>query len=140
MLILGSDLSQELALEQATKRMELFGRAAELRLEKAMRSATDAQAKFTEAYRAKTVDAAGVLHELEAEEARLAALTAGHERADVEKQLAARRADLKTVTTFDQELGALAGFDVALETVKVRRAAAEEAARKAEAPSFSPSP
>ena len=124
---------QRLGAEQATKRMELFGRAAELRLEKAMRSATDAQAKFTEAYRAKTVDAAGVLHELETEEARLAALTAGHERADVEKQLAARRADLKTVTTFDQELGALAGFDVALETVKVRRAAAEEAARKAEA-------
>ena len=122
---------KRLGTEQATKRLQLLGRQAEIRLENAMRAATDTQGTFTESYREQTAQVAAVLHELEARASELAELTKGHERADVERQLADRRSDFGAVDDFDKGLLSLAGFDVALEQVKSQRAAeAAEAAKQ----------
>ena len=55
---------KRLGTEQASKRLEILGRQAELRLEKAMRAATDVQGTFTETYREQTAQIAAALHEL----------------------------------------------------------------------------
>ena len=112
---------KRLGSEQATKRLEIFGRQAEIRLETAMRAATDVQGTFTEAYRAKTAEVAVVLHELEARASELVDLTKAFQRTDVERQLGERRADLGKIGEFDQGMMAVAGFDLALAEVKVRR-------------------
>ena len=112
---------KRLGTEQATKRLEVLGRQAELRLEKAMRAATDVQGTFTETYREQTAQIAAVLHELESRAGELEELTKGHTRAEVERQLAERRTDLRAVEEFDQNLLGLAGFDLALQGLQAKQ-------------------
>jgi hypothetical protein len=122
---------KRLGVEQATKRLEVLGRQAELRLEKAMRAATDVQGAFTEKYREQTAQVAAALHTLESRAGELEELTQGHTRADVDRQLVERRADLRAVEAFDQGLLRLAGFDLALQGLQARqKAEAAEGAKQ----------